>query len=179
MIEPIVYIGIGFLSSALVAACVVPLLHARKVGLSKRRLQEAHQLLAKVRADKNLLRAEFARSTRDFEVLVEQLNNKIANLRIESGKHEDIVNQLKFERSALKLEVEGLRVQAQGVDLAQNPLPEVKPVPMFLPLEARQREQFLEPGRRDPSENRFTSSSPIEAGGRVTRLDYRRLVLKS
>jgi Tfp pilus assembly protein PilO len=62
-------------------------------------------------ADKDLLRADFAMSTRRLELSNEQLRNKTANQLAELGRKSDILNRLKAQRDVLKVEMLGLKVQ--------------------------------------------------------------------
>ena len=63
--------GIGFLLAALSVLVVAPLVHGRAVRLTTRRLEATIPLsMAEVHADKDLLRAEFAMSTRRLETNV-------------------------------------------------------------------------------------------------------------
>src|SRR3982074_1647286 len=74
MIEPIMYLAIGFLVSMLFGLMIVPLVHNRAVRLTTKRLEAATPLsMAEIQADKDQLRAEFAMSTRRLEMTVEQL----------------------------------------------------------------------------------------------------------
>ena len=61
MIEPIMYAGLGFLAATLLALVILPMVHARAVRLTMRRLEAATPLsMAEIQADKDQLRAEFA-----------------------------------------------------------------------------------------------------------------------
>src|SRR5919201_6138054 len=98
MIEPIMYLAIGFLLSMLCGLMIVPLVHARAVRLTTRRLEAATPLsMAEIQADKDQLRAEFAMSTRRLEMSVEQLKNKTTSQLAELGKKGDAINRLKAE----------------------------------------------------------------------------------
>jgi chromosome segregation ATPase len=98
MIEPIMYFGIGFLVAALIGLVVIPLVHARAVRLTMRRLEAATPLsMAEIQADKDQLRAEFAMSTRRLEVSVESLRAKSTSQLAELGKKGDAINRLKIE----------------------------------------------------------------------------------
>jgi hypothetical protein len=111
MIESIMYLGIGFLLGALIGLAVIPLVHSRAVRLTVRRLEAAMPLsTAELQADKDLLRAEFAISTRRLEMNIEQLRNKTTCQLVELGKKEDAIKRLKIERDALEVE---LRRQAR------------------------------------------------------------------
>jgi len=98
MVEPAMYFGIGFLVAILLTMGVVPLVHARAVRLTLRRLEAATPLsMAEIQADKDQLRAEFAMSTRRLEMSLEQLKAKATSQFAELGKKNDAVNRLKFE----------------------------------------------------------------------------------
>jgi hypothetical protein len=142
MIEPFLYIGIGFLFAGLIVWAAMPYVRARTERLTARRLEAALQSLAEIRAQKNRLRAEFATSTRRFEQTVEDLKNKVTSERVESGRKSDAVNRLKVERKMLKLEVVALQSQ---VEVPQEAAPTMVPAgePCFLPLDPSQREQFF------------------------------------
>ena len=98
MIEPIMYLAIGFLVSMLCGLMVLPLVHHRAVRLTTRRLEDATPLsLTEIQADKDQLRAEFAMSNRKLETAVEQLKNKAASQAAEIGKKTDAINRMKLE----------------------------------------------------------------------------------
>src|SRR6516164_3837217 len=98
MIEPIMYLAIGFLVAMLCALMVVPLVHNRAVRLTTRRLEAATPLsMAEIQADKDQLRAEFAMSARRLEMSVEQLKNKTTSQLAELGKKTDAINRMKIE----------------------------------------------------------------------------------
>src|SRR5438105_13324203 len=98
MIEPIMYIGIGFLFAGLLVIGVIPLVHARAVRLTRKRLEAMTPMsLAEIQAEKDQLRAEFAMSTRRLEMSVEQLKAKTINQLAEIGKKSDAIGRLKLE----------------------------------------------------------------------------------
>jgi chromosome segregation ATPase len=98
MIEPIMYLAIGFLVSMLFGLMIVPLVHNRAVRLTTRRLEAATPLsMAEIQADKDQLRAEFAMSARRLEMSVEQLRNKTTSQLAELGKKTDAINRMKIE----------------------------------------------------------------------------------
>src|SRR5512133_3755401 len=98
MIEPIMYLAIGFLVSMLFGLVLVPLVHNRAVRLTMRRLEAATPLsMAEIQADKDQLRAEFAMSTRRLELSVEQMKAKTTSQLAELGKKTDAINRLKVE----------------------------------------------------------------------------------
>src|SRR5215468_4526163 len=98
MIEPIMFIGIGFLIASLLVIGVIPVVHARAVRLTMRRLEAVTPMsMAEIQADKDQLRAEFAMSTRRLEMSVEQMKAKTTNQLAEIGKKSDAVGRLKLE----------------------------------------------------------------------------------
>src|SRR5215207_1586188 len=98
MIEPIMYFGLGFLIASLLGLVIVPLVHARAVRLTARRLEAATPVsMTEIQADKDQLRAEFAMSTRRLEMSVDQLKAKTTSQLAELGKKTDAINRLKAE----------------------------------------------------------------------------------
>src|SRR5467141_366360 len=98
MIEPIMYLAIGFLVSMLFGLMIVPLVHNRAVRLTTRRMEAAPPLsMAEIQADKDQLRAEFAMSARRLEMSVDQLKNKTTSQLAELGKKSDAINRMKIE----------------------------------------------------------------------------------
>src|SRR5262245_43041158 len=98
MIEPIMYIGIGFLVASLLVIGVIPLVHARAVRLTAKRLEALTPMsMAEIQAEKDQLRAEFAMTTRRLEMNVEQMKAKTTNQLAEIGKKSEAVGRLKIE----------------------------------------------------------------------------------
>ena len=116
MIEPVMYMGIGFLCAALIAVAVLPLVHDRAVRLTTRRLRATlPQSIKEIQAGRDLLRAEFAMSTRRLEISLEQLKNKSTGQVVELGKRNDVINRLKIQRDALKVDVITLKAQLEAL----------------------------------------------------------------
>ncbi|MGE5853915.1 MAG: hypothetical protein ACM35E_12330, partial [Deltaproteobacteria bacterium] len=114
MIESIMYFGIGFLFATLLGVAVIPLIHSRAVRLTIRRLKDTiPKSMAEIQADKDLLRAEFAMSTRRLEMSVERLKNKDTNQLAELSQKGDAINQLMIEREAQKVEVVALKTEVE------------------------------------------------------------------
>ena len=112
-IEPTILLTIGFLLASLIGLVVIPFVHRRAVRLTTRRLRAAlPQLTGEIQADKNLLRAEFAMSTRGLENTVERLRAKIKEQGLELRRKEDAINRLKIERDAVNIKVAALEMQA-------------------------------------------------------------------
>src|SRR5260221_9376027 len=98
MVEPIMYLAIGFLVSMLFGLMIVPLVHNRAVRLTTKRLEAATPLsMAEIQADKDQLRAEFAMSARRLEMSVDQLKNRTTSQLAELGKKSDAINRMKLE----------------------------------------------------------------------------------
>jgi chromosome segregation ATPase len=98
MVEPIMFAGLGFLVASLLALIFLPLIHARAVRLTAKRIQASTPVsVAEIQADKDQLRAEFAMSTRRLEMSVEQLKNKTTSQLAELGKKTEAINALKSE----------------------------------------------------------------------------------
>src|SRR5262245_43854749 len=98
MIEPIMYIAIGFLVACMLIIGIIPLVHARAVRLTTRRLQAVTPMsMAEIQADKDQLRAEFAMTTRRLEMSVEQMKAKTTSQLAEIGKKSEAIGRMKLE----------------------------------------------------------------------------------
>jgi chromosome segregation ATPase len=98
MIEPIMYLAIGFLLAMLLGLTILPLVHNRAVRLTTRRLEASTPMsMAEIQADKDQLRAEFAMSARRLEMSVDQLKHKTTSQLAELGKKTDAINRMKLE----------------------------------------------------------------------------------
>ncbi|WP_291855963.1 hypothetical protein [Bradyrhizobium sp.] len=116
MIEPIMYLAIGFLVSMLFGLMIVPLVHNRAVRLTTRRLEAATPLsMAEIQADKDQLRAEFAMSARRLEINVEQLKNKTTSQLAELGKKSDAINRMKIELGEKNATIFALEAREKAV----------------------------------------------------------------
>ncbi len=116
MIEPIMYLAIGFLVSMLCGLMIVPLVHNRAVRLTTRRLEAATPLsMAEIQADKDQLRAEFAMSARRLEMNVEQLKNKTTSQLAELGKKSDAINRMKMELGEKNAAIFALEAREKAV----------------------------------------------------------------
>jgi len=116
MIEPIMYLAIGFLISMLCGLMIVPLVHNRAVRLTTRRLEAATPLsMAEIQADKDQLRAEFAMSARRLEMNVEQLKHKTTSQLAELGKKTDAINRMKIELGEKNATIFALEAREKAV----------------------------------------------------------------
>jgi chromosome segregation ATPase len=116
MIEPIMYLAIGFLVSMLFGLMIVPLVHNRAVRLTTKRLEAATPLsMAEIQADKDQLRAEFAMSARRLEMNVDQLKNKTTSQLAELGKKSDAINRMKLELGEKNATIFSLEAREKAV----------------------------------------------------------------
>ena len=116
MIEPIMYLAIGFLVSMLFGLMIMPLVHNRAVRLTTRRLEAATPLsMAEIQADKDQLRAEFAMSARRLEMNVDQLKNKTTSQLAELGKKTDAINRMKLELGEKNATIFSLEAREKAV----------------------------------------------------------------
>ena len=98
MIEPIMFVAIGVFITGLLVLGVIPLVHARAVRLTQRRLEALTPLsMAEIQAEKDQLRAEFAMSTRRLEMSVEQMKAKTISQLADLGKKSEAIGRLKLE----------------------------------------------------------------------------------
>ena len=116
MIEPIMYLAIGFLVSMLVGLMILPLVHSRAVRLTTRRMEAATPLsMAEIQADKDQLRAEFAMAARRLEMSVDQLKNKTTSQLAELGKKSDAINRMKIELGEKNATIFSLEAREKAV----------------------------------------------------------------
>ncbi|THD72175.1 MAG: hypothetical protein E7813_04460 [Bradyrhizobium sp.] len=116
MVEPIMYLAIGFLVSMLFGLMIVPLVHNRAVRLTTKRLEAATPLsMAEIQADKDQLRAEFAMSARRLEMSVDQLKNKTTSQLAELGKKSDAINRMKLELGEKNATIFALEAREKAV----------------------------------------------------------------
>lgn len=112
MIEPIIFFVLGCLAASLLALVFVPLVHARAVRLTTRRLEGAIPVsIAEIHADKDQLRAEFAMVTRRLEMSVEQMRSKAASQSAEVGRKLETIGHLKRDIEDKALSIAALEVR--------------------------------------------------------------------
>ncbi|HEY6993079.1 MAG TPA: hypothetical protein VH397_05155 [Xanthobacteraceae bacterium] len=118
MVEPIMYIGIGFLVAGLLVIGVIPLVHARAVRLTMRRLEALTPMsMAEIQAEKDQLRAEFAMSMSRLEMTLEHMKAKTTSQLAEIGRKSEAIGRLKFElgeKTAVVLALEAKERQLTG-----------------------------------------------------------------
>jgi len=95
-IEPMMYFGIGFLASTLIAIAIIPLVHNRAARLATRRvISSMPQSLTEIVAEKDSTRAVFAVAVRRSEIRIEELINKVVAHAGELKHQSSISKQLK------------------------------------------------------------------------------------
>src|SRR5262245_63540536 len=100
IMRPMLYIWIVFLFAGLLVIGVIPLVHARAVRLTRKRLEAMTPMsLAEIQAEKDQLRAEFAMTTRRLEMSVEQMKAKTNSQLAEIGKKSEAIGRLRLELS--------------------------------------------------------------------------------
>ena len=146
MIEPIMFVAIGFLLAGLLVIGVIPLVHARAVRLTTRRLEALNPLsIAEIQADKDLLRAEFAMSTHRLEKRVEEIKAKATDHLTELGKKSEAIGRLKLELSEKTATL--LALGAKERRLAED-------------LESTQSELAVKAGALEEAERALASTAP-------------------
>ena len=127
MIEPTMYIGIGFLVAGLLVIGVIPLVHARAVRLTLRRLEASTPVsMAEIAAEKDQLRAEFAMTMSRLDMSLEQMKAKTTSQLAELGRKSEAIARLKFElgeKAAALLALESKETQlTEDLGIAQGEL---------------------------------------------------------
>src|SRR5262245_24819918 len=126
MIEPMMYIGIGFLVAGLLVIGVIPLVHARAVRLTLRREASTPVSMAEIAAEKDQLRAEFAMAMSRLEMTVEQMKAKTTSQLAEIGRKSEAIARIKFElgeKAAAQLALEAKEKQlTEDLGIAQGEL---------------------------------------------------------
>jgi hypothetical protein len=96
MLYEAMLLGIGFLAGCILAAALAPLIHARAVRLTVRRLLAGlPRSIVEARAQKDQLRAEFAVSTRRLEMTVAEMQSKTADQLCEVARKAAEIDRLK------------------------------------------------------------------------------------
>src|SRR5229473_897407 len=110
MVEPIMYLAIGFLLSMLVGLMIVPLVHNRAVRLTTRRLEAATPLsMAEIQADKDQLRAEFGKKTDAINRMKIELGEKNATIFSLEAREKAVKEQLRATEEEFATKTELLR----------------------------------------------------------------------
>jgi hypothetical protein len=116
MRESIMDFGIGFLFAALIGLAIFLRVHRRAVRLTTQQLDAAiPPSFAEVQVDKDLLRAEFAMSTRRPETIVERLDNRNASQLAELGRKGDVLGRITIERNPQQAEITALKSEVEAL----------------------------------------------------------------
>src|SRR6185312_10717653 len=110
MIEPAMYLAIGFLVAILCALMVVPLVHNRAVRLTTRRLEAATPLsMAEIQADKDQLRAEFGKKSDAINRMKIEIGEKNATIFSLEAREKAVKEQLRATEEEFAVKTESLR----------------------------------------------------------------------
>jgi chromosome segregation ATPase len=113
LVQSVLLFSLGFLSSAFLALMVAPVIWARAVALTRKRIEASVPLsMNEVQADKDQLRAEFAMSTRRLEVSVKSFKEKISLQMAEIAKNREELLLLSKERDEKQQSLTGLEAQS-------------------------------------------------------------------
>jgi hypothetical protein len=112
MLEPIMFLGIGFLAASLMMLALFPVIHERAVRLTTRRLTAATPLsVTEMQAEKDLLRAEFAMSIRRLEISAAETKAKAVDQLCEVGRKMAEVQGLRAELAKASALAEALQAR--------------------------------------------------------------------
>lgn len=99
MIESTLFFVLGFLAASLGALMIAPAIWRRAVRLTERRIEDTKPLtIAEIRADRDMLRAEFARHVRRLELAVGVFRRKVAERMVDASRAKDSEREAVAER---------------------------------------------------------------------------------
>lgn len=102
MIESVLFFALGFLVAGLFALMIVPSIWRRAVRLTRLEIEASTPLsLAEIKANRDQMRAEFARETRRLELAMGELRRRAAERQIEASRSRDRIADLAAERDVL------------------------------------------------------------------------------
>lgn len=102
MIESVLFFALGFLVAGLFALMIVPSIWRRAVRLTRLEIEASTPLsLAEIKANRDQMRAEFARETRRLELALGELRRRAAERQIEASRSRDRIADLTAERDVL------------------------------------------------------------------------------
>jgi chromosome segregation ATPase len=98
LVEPAMYVAIGFLAAALLSLPLFGVAHRRSERLTRRHLDTLLPMSVKeLEAEKDLLRAEHAMSEQRLAGALDDLKAKAAAQQIEIGRHSGVIAMLRSE----------------------------------------------------------------------------------
>jgi hypothetical protein len=114
MLEPMMYVSLGFLAACLLMLVFIPLVHERAVRLTARKFLAATPLsYAEMQAQKDLLRAEYAMSMRRVEMSAEVTKAKAVDQLCAVAKKAAELHHLKAEVAKATALAQSLRARAR------------------------------------------------------------------
>lgn len=174
MIELLIFCGIGLLGGVFLMLLFVPLVHARAVRLTERRLAEATpQTVTEMQADKDALRAQFAVSVRRLELSLEELRAKSADRRSEIGKH-----AVELSRAYVELEKKTALIFALRArdEVRKNAVRRIAKILLYLYMRSKRRTVYVpeqhppwDLGRAGPSELAAAAALNVKRRQAVSR----------
>jgi chromosome segregation ATPase len=112
LVEPAMYVAIGFLAAALLSLPLFGVAHRRAERLTRRHLDTLLPMSVKeLEAEKDLLRAEHAMSEQRLAGALDDLKAKAAAQQIEIGRHSGVVAKLKVEFDERALAITALETR--------------------------------------------------------------------
>ena len=123
MIEPALYVALGVLCTAFVAALIVPALMRRSARLGEKRARDSLPVsLDEVEADRDSLRAEHAMALRRVEQTLKLQQDRAAALAVEVGRRDEAAKALVAERAERDRIIAGRdsQIAALGNDIAER-----------------------------------------------------------
>jgi hypothetical protein len=177
MIELLMFCGIGLLGGVFLMLLFVPLVHARAMRLTERRLAEATpQTVTEMQADKDALRAQFAVSVRRLELSLEELRAKSADRRSEIGKHAVELSRAHVELDKKTALIFALRARDE---VRKNAVRRIAKILLYLYMRSKRRPRrtvympeqhpLWDPGRAGPSELAAAAALNVKRRQAVSR----------
>jgi hypothetical protein len=165
MVEAMMFFALGALAAGLFALVILPLVHARAVRLAARRIETNIPVsLAQIRADKDLLRAEFAMAARRSEMTIEQLKARMTDQLAELGRKTDEINRLKLKLGEDIAAQEGTHYATSDDDLIFEPArPAERPLIRLADLAKLHPDAAQSP--LVPGFDEIASAGPLPAAG--------------
>ncbi len=150
MIETIMLVALGFTAASILALLIAPAAWRRAVRLTTRKMESTMPIsVADIKADKDLLRAEYAVEIRRLELALDRAKSRAARHLMERNQHHVEIGKLKAEIEDLKRAV-AERGQASNVleQTVQKRVPELEAeLDRTYNLIAAREQELVERGR--------------------------------
>lgn len=112
MIQTALFFILGFLAAGFLAVLVAPAIWRRAVVLTQRRIEAALPLrLNEFRAEKDMLRAEFAVSIRKLEMQIKALKEKAVERMLLLERRDEEIRDLTEKRAEQEISIAGLEAR--------------------------------------------------------------------